>query len=123
MKKENVIVWAGIAVIFLGIFGLLEYRSNKEIERIKTQEQKELSILKEKRREKIREEDRAKQREEKRQNNIDNCLTRAYDTYSENWDNRCMIRMKDADCTLQNYDSTDIDDLHKEAQDRCYSRY
>lgn len=54
---------------------------------------------------------------------IDNCINSAYDTYMVNWNTACSSLSLGANCLLPAYKSDRIDQIHKDAQDMCITRY
>jgi hypothetical protein len=54
---------------------------------------------------------------------IDTCMNNAYDTYLVNWNTACSSLGLGANCSLPTYRSDRIDQIYKEAQDMCITRY
>lgn len=53
----------------------------------------------------------------------DQCISSAWETYSENWDQACKVSKLENDCILENYLSTGLNNRHEQAKDRCVSLY
>ena len=62
-------------------------------------------------------------KEAKRQENIDNCLKSAYNTYSNNWDNLCKKLYLEDSCGLPQYRADDLEADRKYNEKNCYERY
>lgn len=53
----------------------------------------------------------------------DECISDAYDVYSNNWDNTCINNGDEADCQLYPNQSNRIDDMHETAKAACVTLY
>jgi hypothetical protein len=53
----------------------------------------------------------------------DSCMADAYSNYSSNWDGKCELEGREADCSLFPYEYETIETRHKEAQDRCLTMF
>ncbi len=61
--------------------------------------------------------------EEARQENIDACIKLAYDNYSKEWDNACLLIDRPIDCALPAWRADQLDALFEKDQDRCLERF
>jgi hypothetical protein len=57
------------------------------------------------------------------QSSIDSCTESAYSTYIKDWNTACSSLGYGAGCMLPSYKSDRIDQMYKEAQERCITRY
>lgn len=100
---KNIII-AGL-IIGLAIFGIVLYNKNMQLNRdIDT-------II------------QVASDEANRQSIIDACMTDAYDTYLLNWNTACKSLGEGDDCLLPTSKSDRVDQMYKDAQDMCITRY
>ena len=119
-RKKNIFIGVGIGLLIVGtvliIWGLDGISTNR-------QEAKELAIIEAQALADKAQEDAEILKELTRQANIDDCVEVAYELYSNDWDKRCESRGREADCNLNNYDYTDLNDGHDKRRNECYKRY
>jgi hypothetical protein len=100
---KNLLI-AGL-IIGLAIFGIVLYNKNMQLNRdIDTV----IEIASE---------------EANKQSIIDACMVDAYDTYTLNWSTACKSLGEGDDCLLSSSKADRLDQMYKDAQDMCITRY
>lgn len=61
--------------------------------------------------------------EQDRQVKIDQCNNLAYERYSQEWDNTCLLIGRYAGCSLPAYYADELDKSYNAELDRCIVRY
>jgi len=108
MQKQNLIIGAslvfGIAILFIAYQALVIMPAK--------------GIMAQQRAEEARLEAERNERYIK-QYQYELCISNAWEVYSTNWDNACVIDGKEADCTLPAYRHEPINQAHEADKDRC----
>ncbi|MDF1498772.1 MAG: hypothetical protein P1P85_05495 [Patescibacteria group bacterium] len=129
MKKEK-LTKIVIAVVVIGVIGVmyseLQRQNNineRELEYKQELENRKLDLKQQEIELEKKLEAQKKYQEYRREENLNNCLTRAYDIYSTDWNRVCEIINKDNDCTLPKYRADDLWKVMQNNKDNCYKQY
>ena len=98
-------IWAivviSIIAVYFGIFLIVKSSQDRENEKVV------LEILE----------------EQDRQTKIDQCNNLAYERYSQEWDNTCLLIGRYADCSLPTFYANELNKTYQAELDRCIVRY
>ena len=100
---KNIII-AGL-IIGLAIFGIVLYNKNMQLNR-------DIDAI-----------IQVASDEMNTQTAIDDCMNSAYEVYMLDWDTACGSLGLGAKCLLPMYKSDRVDQVYKDAQDMCITRY